>query len=244
MDLHLRGSLADCESFLVRSEILRVRNLIHLSEKSSQASDKGAMQQIFRIEELDRCWRSLGQPPERLSVFSLCIKWVSIEQLHDIIPIVFVELIDSVGDAIFETTRTFGHHCYGFIEVLDVIWLWFVTFFEEFGKSLRLESEFFTEVVPCPFDAVQRLLREHFQSAVGNFSIFNRIILTAVAFSLVRDDDLNVTFRTECSTLKQRNLILHATLIHISSGCNIIKRVGYNCQALEELITEDIFGRI
>lgn len=86
------------------------------------------------------------------------------------------------------------------------------------------------------------LFREHLQCAVGNLGLFIRIVLAAVILSLVGNDDLHVSFRAEGSTLEQRNLVLHASLVHVLSGFDVIKRVGHDFPAAEELIGEDFLS--
>ena len=78
---------------------------------------------------------------------------------------------------------------------------------------------------------------EHFKCAVRDLRFFIRIILTAIVFSLVRNNHLNMSFGTKSSTFKERDLILHASLVHVLSSSHIIKCIGNNTSTLEELIT-------
>jgi hypothetical protein len=79
-------------------------------------------------------------------------------------------------------------------------------------------------------------LWEHFERAVRNLSLLARIILTAVILSLVGDYDLDVSFWSESTTLKQWNFILNTSLIHVLSSLNVIKCIGNNVPTAEELV--------
>jgi hypothetical protein len=91
---------------------------------------------------------------------------------------------------------------------------------------------------------MQSFLWEKFQGAMRNLSFFHWIILTAVAFCQIWNDDLHMTFGTQRSRFKQRHFILDASLINVSSGSNIVQCVSNNRQRLEELVVENIFSCI
>lgn len=88
---------------------------------------------------------------------------------------------------------------------------------------------------------MQGLFREHFERAVRDFAIsIIRVLLASVGLSLIWDDDLHVSFRTQSSTLQQSYLILHASAIDIPSCFYVIQSIGDDAESLEELIREDI----
>jgi hypothetical protein len=43
---------------------------------------------------------------------------------------------------------------------------------------------------------VEGLFGEHFEGAMGNFTIFRWILFAAISLSLIRNDDLNMSFGT------------------------------------------------
>lgn len=51
------------------------------------------MKFIFWVDFFNRSWWAFWQLPERLAIFCLCIKWVSVQQLFDIVSVKFVELV-------------------------------------------------------------------------------------------------------------------------------------------------------
>lgn len=68
------------------------------------------------------------------------------------------------------------------------------------------------------------------------------VVLTSIIFSLVRNDDLNVSLWTKCAAFKERDLVLNASLVHVLTGFDVIKSVGYDLSAAEELVREDFLG--
>jgi len=62
---------------------------------------------------------------------------------------------------------------------------------------------------------MQGFFREHFQSAMRNLSFFLRVLLASVAFCDEWKHDLNMSFRTKCTTLQKRLFIRHATGINL-----------------------------
>lgn len=147
-------------------------------------------------------------------------------------------------DAVFKVLRSLDDHSKGFVQRLYIVRLRLIRFLQKFRQSLCLESKLFTEDVSRPLDAMQGLLGKHFQSAVRDLPFLNWVVLTAVALSRIRDDYLDVSFGPKGSRLKQRYFILNASLVDVSSSCNVVQSVSHNSQALKEFVAEYVFGGV
>lgn len=88
---------------------------------------------------------------------------------------------------------------------------------------------------------MQCLFREHFQSTMRNFTLLNRIVLTSITFSKIGNNNLNMTFWSKSTRLKQWHFILYASLVYIPSGSHIIQGIGNQGQTFKELVGENIF---
>lgn len=68
-----------------------------------------------------------------------------------------------------------------------------------------------------------------------------RIVLTAIVFGFVGNNHLNVSFWSQSAALKERNLIFHASLIHVLPSTNVIQGIGYDSSAFKEFIGINFF---
>lgn len=75
-----------------------------------------------------------------------------------------------------------------------------------------------------------------------DLSLLIGIILTAVIFSFVGNDDLNMSFGAKSTAFKERNLILHTSLVHIHSCLYVVKGICNDSSAFEKLIAKDFFS--
>lgn len=65
--------------------------MVYLRSEDCQAHHEGCMQRILWIEGFNWSRRPLRQPPEWLTIFSLSIERISVQQLHDIVSVVLIE---------------------------------------------------------------------------------------------------------------------------------------------------------
>ena len=91
-------------------------------------------------------------------------------------------------------------------DVLSANWIDASALIQDFDGTCRHLGEEFAKLVASPFDTVKRLLREHFKRAMGDLVVIFRVILTSIAFRLIRNNYLNVAFWSKCTTLKQWSL--------------------------------------
>lgn len=97
-----------------------------------------------------------------------------------------------------------------------------LTFIKELGSVLRSQCEELAKLILGPFHTMKSLFREHFKCAVRDLCVILRVILGAVALSLVRNDDLHVTLRSQSTTLKEGSPSNDASGIDIATSMDII----------------------
>lgn len=93
LDLYFSRLLSNLLSSFLFPEILWILNVKHFTQHYSIRCDESSMKFIFWVDFFNRGWWTFWQLPERFSVFCLCIKWVSVQQLLDVVPVKFVELV-------------------------------------------------------------------------------------------------------------------------------------------------------
>lgn len=117
------------------------------------------------------------------------------------------------------------------------------------GRSSEQIFELTASPLYCVLDFIWKML----QSARRSFLLW-RIICRTVGLGDMRVDNLGVSLRAlketvkyvigyyHCSRLKQRQLVVNTTTIHVSSGINIVQSVCNTAQAFKKVITEDRLG--
>lgn len=89
---------------------------------------------------------------------------------------------------------------------------------------------------------MKSFLREHLERAVWYLIVVLRILLGAIALSLVRNHHLHVALGAEGTALQERGLGCYAPGIDILTSCDIVEGVGDYCKPFEELVSEDMAG--
>ena len=98
-------------------------------------------------------------------------------------------------EALFETDNVLGAH-----------WINACALVQDLNGARRHLGKELTKLVASPLDTVKCLFREHLERAMRNLVVIFRVILTTVAFCLIWQNDLNVAFRSKCTTLEQWSL--------------------------------------
>ena len=90
--------------------------------------------------------------------------------------------------------------------VLGAYWIDASALIQDLDGTCRHLGEETAKLVASPFDTVKCLLGEHFKRAMGDLVVIFRVILTSIAFRLIRENYLNVALWSKCTTLKQWSL--------------------------------------
>lgn len=73
-----------------------------------------------------------------------------------------------------------------------------------------------------------------------DFAFFSWVSFASISLSDVWQNDLDVAFWAESTTLQKSDFVFHTSLIDVLPGLDIIKCVRYDVQWLKELIGEGL----
>lgn len=73
-----------------------------------------------------------------------------------------------------------------------------------FFQCFRIQCKYFAKNISAPLNTMNSFLREHFQCTMRNLIFFSWISLISIVLSFMRNYNLNMAFRSECSALKKR----------------------------------------
>lgn len=202
------------------------------------------MQNVFRVEFVDRSGWTLRQLPKWLTIFCLRIQGVRVHELHHIVTEILVKLPDAVEYTIVEVAWPLFQKLVTLVEGLYLGLIGLVLFLSNFEQRFGFETELVPKLIASPLNAVQSLFREHLKRAMGDLTFFYGVILASVGFSEVRHNNLYMALWAESARLQQRNLVLNASLINVSPCLYIIKSISDYGQRFEEFVAEGVFGAL